>query len=254
MAGNGNQEVDNAPVVTDGTSEVPAGNTGGFQAEMVETYRTASFAPTDRLKTEPPSLDTGNIWKSMGLGDAQNGARQGGVEVASLPRDQQKRPDNIFEVPDNPNDQKISKDVDADLSKNKAINEQVIKMGSDLIHAAVKEGNPKALAAEFAALVSNMNTFQNSSLDNGLRADALTAARLSAATLNQFSETISNESTDGKPVDINFDPKDKSMSITIGDTTMKINSRGMVSMDGVQMTPQEFLKKLKPASGGRDMV
>ncbi|MDX2107536.1 MAG: hypothetical protein SFY67_14135 [Candidatus Melainabacteria bacterium] len=253
MAGNSNQEVDNAPVVTDGTADVPAVNTGGFQAEMAETYRTASFAPSER-KTEPASVNTGDIWASMGLGDGQNGGRQGGVEVASLPRDQQKRPDNIFEVPDNPNDQKISKDVDADLAKNKAVNEQVIKMGSDLIHAAVKEGNPKALAAEFAALVSNMNTFQNSSLDNGLRADALTAARLSAATLNQFSETISNESTDGKPVDINFDPKDKSMSITIGDTTMKINSRGMVSMDGVQMTPQEFLKKLKPASGGRDMV
>ncbi|MCW5824839.1 MAG: hypothetical protein KIT34_18720 [Cyanobacteria bacterium TGS_CYA1] len=254
MAGNSNQEVDNAPVVTDGTSEVPAGNSGGFQAEIIETYGATSYAPSDRLKTEPSSVDTGNIWASLGLGDRQNNGRQGGVELAMLPSDPQKRPNDLFEIPDNPNDQKISKDVDKDLAKNKAANEQVIKMGSDLIHAAVKEGNPKALAAEFAALVSSMNTFQNSSLDDGLRADALTAARLSAATLNQFSETISNESTDGKPVDINFDAKEKSMSITIGNTTMKINSRGMVSMEGVQMTPQEFLKKLKPASGGRDMV
>ena len=253
MTSNGTQQGDNVPPVNDGASDAGSdAGAGGLRSEYLTSLQATDLTSDSSRRVEPDTLNTGNIWGDLGLGGRQNTA--GDMQKAMLPRDQQRRSDNIFEIPDNPNDQKISKDVDADLAKNKAVNEAVIKMGSDLIHAAVKEGNPKALAAEFAALVSNMNTFQNSGLDNGLRADALTAARLSAATLNQFSETISNESRDGQPVDIKFDAKEKSMSITIGNTTMNINSRGMVEMQGVQMTPQEFLKKLKPASGGRDMV
>ncbi len=253
MTSNGTQQGDNVPPVNDGASDAGSdAGAGGLRSEYLTSLQATDLTSDSSRRVEPDTLNTGNIWGDLGLGGRQN--TTGDIQTAMLPRDQQRRSDNIFEIPDNPNDQKISKDVDANLEKNKAINETVIKMGSDLIHAAVKEGNPKALAAEFSALVSNMNTFQNSGLDNGLRADALTAARLSAATLNQFSETISNESRDGQPVDIKFDAKEKSMSITIGNTTMNINSRGMVEMQGVQMTPQEFLKKLKPASGGRDMV
>lgn len=253
MTSNGTQQGDNVPPVNDGASDAGSdAGAGGLRSEYLTSLQATDLTSDSSRRVEPDTLNTGNIWGDLGLGGRQN--TTGDIQTATLPRDQQRRSDNIFEIPDNPNDQKISKDVDANLEKNKAINETVIKMGSDLIHAAVKEGNPKALAAEFSALVSNMNTFQNSGLDNGLRADALTAARLSAATLNQFSETISNESRDGQPVDIKFDAKEKSMSITIGNTTMNINSRGMVEMQGVQMTPQEFLKKLKPASGGRDMV
>lgn len=254
MSSNGTQQGDNVPSVNDGASDAGSdAGAVGLRSEYLTSLQATDLTSGSSQRVEPDTLNTGNIWGDLGLGGRPNNAA-GDMQTAMLPRDQQRRSDNIFEIPDNPNDQKISKDVDADLAKNKAVNEAVIKMGSDLIHAAVKEGNPKALAAEFAALVSNMNTFQNSGLDNGLRADALTAARLSAATLNQFSETISNESRDGQPVDIKFDAKEKSMSITIGNTTMNINSRGMVEMQGVQMTPQEFLKKLKPASGGRDMV
>jgi hypothetical protein len=228
------QNVEQIPTGGDAAPEV---QTNAFSAEFAMSMPT-SFKP-EAPKVEPDFIDTGDLW---GSGEFKN---------ASLERERRTPAvTDEFGLPDGPKDQRIKDEAKKEFEKDKPGFEKIIKEDSDQMHRDTQDGKPDRLKEEVQRFFTNLDMFKNTDLPDGLRKDALLAAGLSGKTLEQFITTTSSQTKDGEPVKFDMDEKAKKFSITIGESTMTIDSKGQIEMNGAPISQSEFLKKLKPVTGG----
>lgn len=249
-------EVQGGSDATTGQGVESPGN--NFRAEYLTSLppiQTASLA--DRLDQRYPSQ----------LDAAQNDPfSKGDVKTAMLPPEGRKPIADQFDIPQDAETLRIQKSTGEKFESQKPIYEKIIGNRTSDIMDSIKDPNPSPdrLSAEVQKLFRNFDNFKNpgDTSDPGrpaARSDALMQARLSAGTLDQFGQKISGETRDGQTVDFNLDLKEKNVSITIGqgtsqESTMTINAKGQVEMKGPIQNPSDFLRRLKPVSGGRDSV
>jgi len=268
LAGNGTQEGDSNPAVVNDTPAEGAveQQTSPFQQEL-QQLRPESFQVA-QLKVEPTSINTGDIWGQLGLngkpagdrtdgltGDRKDEGTGGDVLLARLEPERKSSRGNE----EDPVKARIIEKGTEEVKRDAPFYKEFIREMNAKIHEGIKNGDPKALAAEVSRFFGTLQNFENSNLPEGIRKDSFIANAVSGATLDQFGETLAGETVDGKPVSIKYDEHARNMSITIGqgtsqESTMTIDAQGRIEMKGPIQNQSDFLKKLKPYSGGTDTV